>query len=217
MLSPSSGASNSKFESPTDASAIRKEKGTSRPRTVVAAGSIVQTPHGPIPRPPRELASTTCFPGTEPLHTCLTATPRSRFGDKFWGQVSDVPGSLRSSRGGSSSPARIEGLAGKARCKGDSESTLSLRAVSMVRRGSTVRVRQRALWNTLTARKWAVFGCLLRNRRAPPLKGGGQRRRRPYAPVRPGLDPGDREASPPGNKSEWLLGTGIGDTLSRTN
>jgi hypothetical protein len=80
----------------------------------------------------------------------------------------------------------------------------------MVRRGSTVRVRQRALFDGRIAREWAVFGCLLRNRRAPPLKGGGQRRRRPYAAVRPGLDPGDREASPPGNKSEWLLGTGLG-------
>ena len=49
MLSPSCGASNSKFESPTDANAMRKEKGTSRPRTVVATGPIVQTPHGPIP------------------------------------------------------------------------------------------------------------------------------------------------------------------------
>jgi len=56
MLSPSCGASNSKFESPTDANAIRKEKGTSRPRTVVAAGSIVQTPHGPIPDSPSAAA-----------------------------------------------------------------------------------------------------------------------------------------------------------------
>jgi hypothetical protein len=39
---------------------------------------------------------------------------------------------------------------------------------TMVRRGSTVRVRQRALSNRRTARKQAVFCCLFRNRRAPP-------------------------------------------------
>lgn len=62
MLSPSCGASNSKFEPPTDANAIRKEKGTSRPQTVVAAGTIVQTPHGPIPDSPSAAAvfSTSC-------------------------------------------------------------------------------------------------------------------------------------------------------------
>ena len=49
MLSPLLGASNSKLEPPTDANATRKEKGTSRPRTVVATGSTVQTLHGPIP------------------------------------------------------------------------------------------------------------------------------------------------------------------------
>ncbi len=37
----------------------------------------------------------------------------SRFGDRFWGQVSGVAGPLRASRGASSSLARIERLAGK--------------------------------------------------------------------------------------------------------
>jgi hypothetical protein len=49
MLFPLWGASNSKLEPPTDAKATPKEKGISRPRTVVATGSIVQTLHGPIP------------------------------------------------------------------------------------------------------------------------------------------------------------------------
>ena len=47
---------------------------------------------------------------------------------------------------------------------------------SMVRRGSTVRVRQRALFGNRTARKWAVFCCRARHRRAPPWKGGRCRR-----------------------------------------
>ena len=62
MLSPSCGAISSKFEPPTAAKAMRNEKGTSCPRTIVDSGSTVQTPHGPMPEASSAAAdfSTSC-------------------------------------------------------------------------------------------------------------------------------------------------------------
>jgi hypothetical protein len=70
---------------------------------------------------------------------------RGLLGDGFWGQVRGFSGRLRALGGRGASDRRNGVVAGKRRSKRCSSIPLPQRESSVVRRGSSVRVRQRAL------------------------------------------------------------------------
>jgi hypothetical protein len=88
-----------------------------------------------------------------------------------------------------------------ARVRACTRATLS---TSMVRRGSTVRVRQRALPSRRTARKWPVPCCRVRHRGAPPSQ------RRGSIVIEGGIDPFKRRVRA-GLVTERPVGRAFGD------
>jgi hypothetical protein len=81
----------------------------------------------------------------------------------------------------------------------------------MVRRGSTVRVRQRALSSRRTARKWAVFVASLETGEHLLRKEGRDKRKDCWTSQN-WLDAGVAELGHRVGEIGWLLGTGFGDT-----
>jgi hypothetical protein len=70
-------------------------------------------------------------------------------GDRFWGQVQGPSGRLKALRGRGAAGKRTSRVAGKALQQALFISRVAEARTSMVRRGSTVRVRQRALMKCL--------------------------------------------------------------------
>jgi hypothetical protein len=98
-------------------------------------------------RVPSQLVEPRCCCGFAPVDFAANARRASAIaaGDRFWGQVPAVPGVSRALRGRgerNSENAVVQGIRGGRPVSGDCQGPPE---TSMVRRGSTVRVRQRAL------------------------------------------------------------------------
>ena len=85
-----------------------------------------------------------------------STTDTGSLGVRFWGQVRGSPGRLRILQGKGATSGETSQIAGKARYQAPFPGHIAAGESSMVRRGSTVRVRQRA---SQKARKW-LFCCL---------------------------------------------------------
>src|ERR1043166_9321928 len=97
------------------------------------------------------------------------ATTRTALvGARLWGQVLGFSGRLKVLQGKGVVSAETTRIAGNALYQARFPITQPQAEASMVRRGSTVRVRQRVCLTREAARTWAVFCCLYRNHRPPP-------------------------------------------------